>query len=49
MNDEDRKNINFSCPEKLGILSDLLEVTEMSRKECVKKRVRQEKMAMYKK
>jgi hypothetical protein len=40
MSDEDRKNINFSCPEKLGILSDLLEVTEKSRKECVKKRWR---------
>ena len=40
MNDEDRKNINFSRPEKLSILSDLLEVTEKSRKECVKKRWR---------
>ena len=40
MNVEDRKNINFSCPEKLGILSDLLEVTEKSRKECAKKRWR---------
>ena len=40
MDVKDRENINFSCPEKLGILSDLLEVTEKSRKECVKKRWR---------
>ena len=38
MSDEDRKNINFSCPEKLGILSDLLDVTKKSRKVCVEKR-----------
>jgi hypothetical protein len=38
MSDEDRKKINFSCPKRLDILSDLLEVTEKSRKECVKKR-----------
>ena len=40
MSEEDRRNINFSRPSKLGILSDLLEVTEKSRKECVKKRWR---------
>ena len=40
MSEEDRRNINFSRPSKLGILSDLLEVTEKSRKECIKKRWR---------
>ena len=40
MSDEDRKKINFSHPERLDILSDLLEDTEKSRKECVKKRWR---------
>jgi hypothetical protein len=40
MSEEDRRNINFSYPSKLGILSDLLEVTEKSRKECVNKRWR---------
>lgn len=40
MSDEDKTNINFSRPDKLGILSDLLEVTEKSRKECVEKRWR---------
>lgn len=40
MSEEDKKNINFSCPDKLGILSDLHEVTVKSREECVKKRWR---------
>ncbi|KAH6670150.1 hypothetical protein B0J14DRAFT_517196 [Halenospora varia] len=40
MSDEDRNNINFSCPDKLNILSDLLQVTEKSRQECIKKRWR---------
>ena len=38
MCDEDRKNINFSCPNKLDILSDVLELTTQSRQECIKKR-----------
>jgi hypothetical protein len=37
---EDRKNINFSCPDKLKILSDLHELTENSRQECINKRWR---------
>ncbi|KAH8589487.1 hypothetical protein B0O99DRAFT_333678 [Bisporella sp. PMI_857] len=37
---EDRKNINFSCPDKLKILSDLHELTETSRQECINKRWR---------
>ena len=37
---EDRLNINFSCPEKLIILSDLLELTEKSRQACINKRWR---------
>ena len=40
MSDEDKKNINFSYPEKLHILSHVLEVAEESRKECMKKRWR---------
>lgn len=40
MSDEDRKNIDFSGPDKLDILSDLHEITEKSREDCVKKRWR---------
>jgi hypothetical protein len=40
MSDEDRKNINFSLPDKLNILSDLLELTMQSKQECIKKRWR---------
>jgi hypothetical protein len=40
MSDEDRKNINFSSPDKLIILSDVLELTTQSRQECIKKRWR---------
>ena len=37
---EDRLNINFNYPEKLKILSDLHELTENSRQECINKRWR---------
>lgn len=37
---EDRLNINFSYPNKLQILSDLRELTERSRQECINKRWR---------
>jgi hypothetical protein len=40
MSDEDRKNINFSCPDKFIILSEILELTTRSRQECIKKRWR---------
>lgn len=40
LSNEDRRNINFSCPDKLNILSDLLTLTETSRRECVNKRWR---------
>ncbi|KAH8653142.1 hypothetical protein BGZ60DRAFT_533332 [Tricladium varicosporioides] len=40
MSDEDRNNINFSYPDKLKILSDLLQDTEKSRQECIMKRWR---------
>ncbi|KFY32484.1 hypothetical protein V493_00153, partial [Pseudogymnoascus sp. VKM F-4281 (FW-2241)] len=40
LSDEDRCNINFSHPDKLGVLSDLLTLTEKSRQECINKRWR---------
>jgi hypothetical protein len=40
MSNEDRENINFSCPDKLNILYDLLNLTTQSRSECIKKRWR---------
>ncbi|KAH7310162.1 hypothetical protein BKA65DRAFT_559174 [Rhexocercosporidium sp. MPI-PUGE-AT-0058] len=40
LSDKDRENINFSCPDKLGILFDLLELTTRSKQECIKKRWR---------
>jgi hypothetical protein len=40
LSNEDRSNINFSCPDKLNILSDLLTFTETSRRECINKRWR---------
>jgi hypothetical protein len=40
LSDEDRRNINFSRPDKLSILSDLLELTEQSKQECIQKRWR---------
>lgn len=40
LSDEDRKNINFSCPDKRKILSDLLNLTLQSKQECIKKRWR---------
>jgi len=40
MSGEDRKHINFSYPNKLNILSDLLKLTEQSKKECIEKRWR---------
>lgn len=38
LSDEDRCNINFSHPDKLGVLSNLLTLTENSRQECINKR-----------
>lgn len=40
LSDEDQKNINFSIPNKLNILSDLHELTIQSKQECIKKRWR---------
>jgi len=40
MSDEDRRNINFSLPNKLEILSDLVEVTNKSKQKCIDKRWR---------
>jgi len=40
LSDEDRCNINFSCPDKLNILSDLQVLTEQSKQECINKRWR---------
>lgn len=40
MSDKDRENINFSCSDKLDILSELLELTTQSKKGCTKKRWR---------
>ena len=38
LSDKDRSNINFSCPEKLKILSELHTLTEQAREECISKR-----------
>ena len=38
LNDEDRRNINFSRPDKLELLADLHALTEKSKQECIKKR-----------
>ena len=40
MNKTDQKNIDFDGSEKLDILSDLLQATDKSRQECIKKRWR---------
>jgi hypothetical protein len=40
LSDEEKSNINFSRPDKLNVLSDLLELTEQSRQECIRKRWR---------
>lgn len=38
LNDEDRRNINFSRPDKLKPLTDLYALTEKLKQECIKKR-----------
>ena len=38
LNDEDRRNIDFSRPDKLKPLADLHALTEKSKQECIKKR-----------
>jgi hypothetical protein len=45
LNEEDRSHINFSCPDKLRILSELYAFTEHSRQECVKKKWRYTRQA----
>lgn len=40
MSEQDRKMINFSCPDKLKIVSDLLQQTRNAEQECLKKRWR---------
>lgn len=40
LSDKDRENINFSRPDMLDTLSDLLELTTYSKQECIKKRWR---------
>lgn len=40
MSEKDRANVNFSCPDKLRILSEILELTEQSKQECIQKRWR---------
>ena len=40
MSKDDRENIEFDSSDKLDILSDLLQDTEKSRQECVKKKWR---------
>jgi hypothetical protein len=40
MSKEDQKNIDFDGSDKLDILSSVLQVTEKSRQECIKKRWR---------
>jgi hypothetical protein len=38
LKDEDRRNIDFSHPDKLNALADLHALTEKSKQECIKKR-----------
>lgn len=38
MSKDDQKNIDFDGSDKLEILSDLLQVAEKSRQECIRKR-----------
>ncbi len=38
LKDEDRRNINFSYPDKLKPLAELHALTETSKQECIKKR-----------
>lgn len=38
LNDDDRRNIDFSHPDKLKALADLHSLTETSKQECIKKR-----------
>lgn len=40
MSEDDQNNIDFDGSDKLDILSDLLQLTEESRQECIKKRWR---------
>ena len=40
MSQDDLKNIDFDGSDKLDILSDLFQVTEQSRQECIKKKWR---------
>ncbi|OCK86545.1 ankyrin, partial [Cenococcum geophilum 1.58] len=38
LNDEDRRNLDFSRPDKLNILADLHALTEKSKQTCIEKR-----------
>ncbi|OCK86125.1 hypothetical protein K432DRAFT_341989, partial [Lepidopterella palustris CBS 459.81] len=38
LNDEDRRNIDFSCPDKLNTLANLHALTEKSKQSCIKER-----------
>src|ERR1700736_6491174 len=40
LSEDIRSNINFSCPDKLNILSELQTLTEKSRQDCINKRWR---------
>lgn len=38
MSEEDKKGIDFDCPDKRDVLPKLLELTVASKQECIKKR-----------
>ena len=40
LNDETRSNVDFTCTDKLSILSELHTATEQSRQECIRKKLR---------
>lgn len=40
MNKDDQKNVDFDGPNKLDILSDVFQLIEKSRQECINKRWR---------
>ena len=40
LSSDDRRNINFSCPDKLGVLKEILGVVQKSKQECIDKQWR---------
>ncbi len=38
LNEKEKQNIDFDCPDKLNVLSDLLALTDQARQDCISKR-----------